>query len=58
MPELIAVSGHGRDVVRRVSRHGLHFETVNQQTVMQLKPLYQVLRERYSVYFKVDKESV
>lgn len=58
MPELVVSSGQGSDVVRRVSKHGLHFETVHQASTMQLKPLYQVMRERYTAYFKVNKQSV
>lgn len=58
MPELVTSSGHVSDVVRRITKHGLHFETVHQPTTMQLKPLYQVLRERYTAYFKVNQNTV
>ena len=58
MPELIAASGEGSDAVRRVPGGELRFATVNQHSAMQLKPLYQIMRERYSVYWKVRRESV
>jgi DUF1680 family protein len=55
MPELKAASGRAGDAVRRVSGGDLRFETTGASSTMQLKPLYQVLDERYTVYWKVNR---
>jgi DUF1680 family protein len=53
MPELTTASGSASDAVRRLPGSELRFETVGQPATMQLKPLYQVMDERYTVYWKV-----
>jgi DUF1680 family protein len=55
MPELKAASGQAGDAVHRVSGGDLRFETTGGSSTMQLKPLYQVLDERYTVYWKVSR---
>ncbi len=58
MPELLTASGVGSDAVRRLPGSELRFETVGQAKRMRLKPLYQVMRERYTVYFHVPQKTV
>lgn len=55
MPALIASSGQASDVVRRVPGDDLRFETTGQSTTMQLKPMYQVMDQRYTVYWKTTR---
>jgi len=52
MPALVASSGQASDVVRRVPGDELRFETTGQSTSMQLKPMCQVMDQRYTVYWK------
>lgn len=58
MPELLTASGQGNDAVHRLPGKELRFETVNQASVMHLKPLYQVMDQRYTVYWKVNQKTV
>jgi DUF1680 family protein len=55
MPALTVASGQAADAVRRVSGDALRFETTGQSASMQLKPLYQVMDERYTVYWKTNR---
>ncbi len=55
IPALVASSGQASDAVRRVPGDDLRFETTGQSTAMQLKPMYQVMDQRYTVYWKTTK---
>jgi len=35
----------------------LRFKTATEAGTMELKPLYQVLNERYTIYFEVDRKA-
>lgn len=56
MPELLTASGQGDAAVQRVTGKELRFQTVGQAKVMHLKPLYEFMDERYSVYWKVQQK--
>ncbi|HEY1807032.1 MAG TPA: beta-L-arabinofuranosidase domain-containing protein [Acidobacteriaceae bacterium] len=55
MPELATSSGQASDAIRRVRGEEMAFETTSGSSKMQLKPLYRVLDERYTVYWKVNR---
>lgn len=55
MPALTVSSGQAADAVRRVPGDDLKFETTAQASATQLKPLYQVMDERYTAYWKTSK---
>jgi hypothetical protein len=52
MPEFEAGKSAGVAWVKKVEDGGLRFETVNQAKEFGLRPLYQTMDERYSVYWK------
>lgn len=55
MPALASSSGQASDGIHRVPGDDLLFETASGASKMQLKPLYRVLDERYTVYWKVNR---
>ncbi|MGA7520959.1 MAG: beta-L-arabinofuranosidase domain-containing protein [Acidobacteriaceae bacterium] len=55
MPALASSSGQASDAIRRVPGDEPLFEATSGSSTMQLKPLYRVLDERYSVYWKVNR---
>lgn len=58
MPELVIASGRADEAVHRLPGKELRFTTIHQEKAMTLKPLYQITRERYSVYWKVSGNAV
>jgi len=56
MPSVVV----GDDVqwAERIPGAGLEFKTIGSGEALRLKPLYQIMDERYSVYLKVDRKSV
>lgn len=62
MPELISATEQGSDMVRRAPGKGsdneLRFVADGGAGEIELKPLYQIMSERYSVYFKVNQKNV
>jgi uncharacterized protein len=55
MPALKSASGQASDTIHRTAGDELLFETASGSSTMQLKPLYRVLDERYTVYWKVNR---
>jgi len=58
MPEVSSEGGGQPKWVERVPGDTLRFKTVGQAQAVDLKPLYQIMDERYSVYLKVNRKSV
>ncbi|ACO34298.1 MULTISPECIES: glycoside hydrolase family 127 protein [Acidobacterium] len=58
MPELLTASGQAGEAIERLPGGELRFATANQQQTMHLKPLYQIMDERYTVYWKVNRKTV
>jgi DUF1680 family protein len=57
MPEVTTAGGTG-NWVERVPGEELRFRTVGQADNKNLKPLYEIMDERYSVYLKVNQKAV
>lgn len=57
MPEVIAANG-SVTWVERVPGEALGFRTVGQAESTNLRPLYEIMDERYSVYLKVNQKTV
>lgn len=58
MPEVAAEDVHAIKWVEPVDGEKLKFRTVGQSQTTELIPLYQLMDERYSVYWKVNRKSV
>jgi DUF1680 family protein len=59
MPEVtVADGGSSAKWVERVPGDALQFRTVGQTESTSLKPLYEIMDERYSVYLKVNQKTV
>jgi len=56
MPEVAAANGSSK-WVERVPGEDLRFRTVGQPESTNLKPLYEIMDERYSVYLKVNPKT-
>jgi hypothetical protein len=56
MPEVSSASDPA-SWLEKVPGEGLRFQTVGQQETTHLVPLYKVLDERYSVYWKMNAKS-
>ena len=57
MPEVNSISDPA-SWLEKVPGEGLRFQTVGQSKTTQLIPLYKLLDERYSVYWKMNAKSV
>jgi len=49
-------SGKGKDWVEKTDA-ALRFRTAGQEAAMELKPLYQVLDERYTIYWQTSEKA-
>ena len=58
MPEAVAEDVHAMKWVEPVAGEKLKFRTVGQAKETELVPLYQLMDERYSVYWKVNQKTV
>jgi len=58
MPEVSSTDGNASSSVEAVPGQKLKFRTIGQPEGMHLIPLYQLMDERYSVYWKVNRKTV
>jgi len=57
VPDIIADPGKPTAWVEPEGKQPLMFRTVGQSQPLTLVPLYQIIQERYAVYWKVNKKS-
>jgi hypothetical protein len=58
VPEIVADANKPTAWVERDNKQPLSFQAVGQSQAMTLVPLYQVIDNRYAVYWKVNNKSV